>query len=134
MNPDAKIYIAGHRGLVGSALMRNLQAKGYTNAAGLPAPAFENAQGGFRIFFKPRPEALSGGVNGGVNGGVFENPIHLLELIKRRPGINTRQMVAVAGKSQRTLERWIRQLKNQGRIEFQGTPKTGGYHPTGDSA
>jgi GDP-L-fucose synthase len=31
MTPDAKIYIAGHRGLVGSALMRNLQAKGYAN-------------------------------------------------------------------------------------------------------
>ncbi|WP_447862858.1 GDP-L-fucose synthase family protein [Nitrospira calida] len=31
MDKDAKIYIAGHRGLVGSALMRNLQAKGYTN-------------------------------------------------------------------------------------------------------
>ena len=30
MNPDAKIYIAGHRGLVGSAIVRNLQAKGYT--------------------------------------------------------------------------------------------------------
>lgn len=26
-----KVYIAGHRGLVGSALMRNLQAKGYAN-------------------------------------------------------------------------------------------------------
>jgi GDP-L-fucose synthase len=31
MNPTAKIHIAGHRGLVGSALMRNLQAKGYCN-------------------------------------------------------------------------------------------------------
>ena len=31
MTPDAKIYIAGHRGLVGSALMRNLQAQGYAN-------------------------------------------------------------------------------------------------------
>ncbi|MBS3935583.1 MAG: GDP-L-fucose synthase [Sulfuritalea sp.] len=29
MTPDAKIYIAGHRGLVGSALMRKLRAKGY---------------------------------------------------------------------------------------------------------
>jgi GDP-L-fucose synthase len=28
---DAKIYIAGHRGMVGSALVRALQAKGYTN-------------------------------------------------------------------------------------------------------
>ena len=31
MNKNAKIYIAGHRGLVGSALVRRLQAKGYTN-------------------------------------------------------------------------------------------------------
>jgi GDP-L-fucose synthase len=28
---DSKIYIAGHRGLVGSAIMRNLQEKGYAN-------------------------------------------------------------------------------------------------------
>lgn len=28
---DAKIYVAGHRGMVGSALVRNLQSKGYTN-------------------------------------------------------------------------------------------------------
>ena len=31
MNKDAKIYVAGHRGLVGSAIVRNLQDKGYTN-------------------------------------------------------------------------------------------------------
>ncbi len=31
MNKNAKIYIAGHRGLVGSALVRNLQTKGYSN-------------------------------------------------------------------------------------------------------
>ncbi|TNE53555.1 MAG: GDP-L-fucose synthase [Bacteroidetes bacterium] len=31
MKKDAKIYIAGHRGLVGSAILKNLQAKGYTN-------------------------------------------------------------------------------------------------------
>ncbi len=31
MHSTAKIYIAGHRGLVGSALLRNLQAKGYGN-------------------------------------------------------------------------------------------------------
>ncbi|MHB8916085.1 MAG: GDP-L-fucose synthase family protein [Thiobacillus sp.] len=29
MNPTAKIYVAGHRGLVGSALMRSLRAAGY---------------------------------------------------------------------------------------------------------
>ena len=31
MNKDAKIYIAGHRGLVGSAILENLKSKGYTN-------------------------------------------------------------------------------------------------------
>ena len=31
MQQDAKIYVAGHRGLVGSALVRQLQARGYRN-------------------------------------------------------------------------------------------------------
>ena len=34
MNLDAKIYVAGHRGLVGSAIVNNLKAKGYTNIIG----------------------------------------------------------------------------------------------------
>lgn len=31
MNKDSKIYVAGHRGLVGSAIVRNLIKEGYTN-------------------------------------------------------------------------------------------------------
>lgn len=31
MDINSKIYVAGHRGLVGSAIVRNLQAAGYTN-------------------------------------------------------------------------------------------------------
>ena len=31
MNLDDKIYIAGHRGMVGSAILRQLKAKGFTN-------------------------------------------------------------------------------------------------------
>jgi GDP-L-fucose synthase len=31
MNKDAKIYNAGHNGMVGSAIWRTLIAKGYTN-------------------------------------------------------------------------------------------------------
>jgi GDP-L-fucose synthase len=31
MDKNARIYVAGHRGLVGSAIVRNLQARGYTN-------------------------------------------------------------------------------------------------------
>ncbi len=34
MNKDSKIYVAGHRGLVGSAILKTLQSKGYTNIIG----------------------------------------------------------------------------------------------------
>jgi GDP-L-fucose synthase len=35
MNKDTKIYIAGHKGMVGSAIWRTLFAKGYTNLLGV---------------------------------------------------------------------------------------------------
>ena len=31
MQKDSKIYVAGHRGMVGSAIIRELQRQGYTN-------------------------------------------------------------------------------------------------------
>ena len=31
MEKNAKIYVAGHRGMVGSAIVRELQRQGYTN-------------------------------------------------------------------------------------------------------
>ncbi|KAF0202002.1 MAG: GDP-L-fucose [Bacteroidetes bacterium] len=31
MNPNSKIFVAGHKGLVGSAIVRNLISKGYSN-------------------------------------------------------------------------------------------------------
>lgn len=34
MNKQAKIYVAGHRGMVGSAIVRNLKNRGYTNIIG----------------------------------------------------------------------------------------------------
>lgn len=34
MNKNSKIYVAGHTGLVGSAIWKNLQRKGYTNLVG----------------------------------------------------------------------------------------------------
>ncbi len=34
MESNSKIYVAGHKGLVGSAIWRNLQSKGYTNLIG----------------------------------------------------------------------------------------------------
>ncbi|MBA2344264.1 MAG: GDP-L-fucose synthase [Rubrobacter sp.] len=31
MNPESRVYVAGHRGLVGSAILRRLEAEGYDN-------------------------------------------------------------------------------------------------------
>ncbi len=31
MDKNAKIFVAGHRGMVGSAIVRRLQSAGYTN-------------------------------------------------------------------------------------------------------
>ena len=32
MEKNSKIYVAGHRGMVGSAIVRELQRQGYTNS------------------------------------------------------------------------------------------------------
>ena len=34
LDKNAKIYVAGHRGLVGSAIWKNLEEKGSTNLIG----------------------------------------------------------------------------------------------------
>ena len=31
MDSDSKIFVAGHKGLVGSAIVRHLEAEGFTN-------------------------------------------------------------------------------------------------------
>ena len=31
MDSDSKIFVAGHKGLVGSAIVRNLESNGHTN-------------------------------------------------------------------------------------------------------
>jgi GDP-L-fucose synthase len=58
MDCNAKIYIAGHRGLVGSAILCNLQAKSYTNFVLRTHTELEfEHQAGVQAFFeKERPE------------------------------------------------------------------------------
>ncbi len=67
----------------------------------------------------------SEGVNGGVSGGVNE----LLVFINSNPGLKTAQIKEAFDHPQRTLERWLKQLRDEGKIEFRGAPKTGGYYP-----
>ncbi len=58
MEKDSKIYVAGHRGLVGSAIWNNLRAKGYTNLVGRTHSELDLMDGvAVREFFdKEQPE------------------------------------------------------------------------------
>jgi ATP-dependent DNA helicase RecG len=71
-------------------------------------------------------ENQSDTASGGVVGGV-STPADLLTIIRTQPGLNTAQLVRLSGKPQRTLERWLKQLKAAGQLQFTGSPKTGGY-------
>jgi len=58
MNQNSKIYIAGHRGMVGSAIWRNLESKGFTNLIGKTFEALDlTNQADVNAFFKSeKPE------------------------------------------------------------------------------
>lgn len=63
-----------------------------------------------------------------LNGGVTEGVKNLLNLIKQNPGLRTTQIEEQLNVPVKTLERWLKQLKNQNKIVFKGAPKTGGYY------
>ena len=64
------------------------------------------------------------GVSGGVSGGVKD----LLIYIETNPGLSAKQLSENLNLAKRTIERWLKQLKDQNKIEFNGAPKTGGYY------
>lgn len=71
MNTDSKIYVAGHRGLVGSAIVRNLEAKGYNNIIKKTHSELDltNQEAVRRFFEKEKPEYvfLAAAKVGGIN-------------------------------------------------------------------
>ncbi len=71
MNKSDKIYVAGHRGLVGSAIVRNLEEKGYTNVIGRTHRELDlTSQQAVREFFEAeRPDVvvLAAAKVGGIN-------------------------------------------------------------------
>jgi len=60
MNKNSKIYIAGHRGMVGSAIWRALTAKGYTNLLGRTSAELDlkNQQAVKDFFETEKPEVV----------------------------------------------------------------------------
>lgn len=87
---------------------------------GAPEPLFETIADSFKVTLYPVNDSVSGGVSGGVS--------ELLEFINSNPGKNARQIQHQLSIPQRTLERLLKKLRDQGKIEFRGAPKTGGYY------
>lgn len=73
MKKDAKIYVAGHRGMVGSAIVRHLKAQGYTNLVTAPHAQLDliDQKAVSQFFNKKQPEYVF--LAAAKVGGIFAN-------------------------------------------------------------
>jgi GDP-L-fucose synthase len=81
MDKHSKIYVAGHRGLVGSAIVRTLEAGGYTNILTRTRAELdlENAQEVERFFGRETPEYVF--LAAAKVGGILANNTYPAEFI-----------------------------------------------------
>ncbi|HYN55493.1 MAG TPA: GDP-L-fucose synthase [Methylotenera sp.] len=89
MNKDSKIYVAGHRGLVGSALMRQLNAQGYSNIVTRTHAELDltNQQLVTDFFASEKPEYLI--LAAAKVGGIHANNTYPAEFIQENLAIQT---------------------------------------------
>jgi GDP-L-fucose synthase len=89
MRLDSKIYVAGHRGLVGSALYRRLQAKGYKNIVVRTHAELElTDQAAVRNFFaEEKPEYVL--LAAALVGGIHANSAYPAEFIQQNLAVQT---------------------------------------------
>ena len=81
MNKDTKIYIAGHKGLVGSAIWNNLISRGYTNLIGRTHQELDllDAAAVKRFFDEEQPEAVV--LAAAHVGGIMANNVYRADFI-----------------------------------------------------
>ena len=81
MEKNAKIYVAGHRGLVGSAIWKNLQDKGYTNLIGRSHKELDLLDGAAvrKFFDEEKPEYVF--LAAAFVGGIMANSIYRADFI-----------------------------------------------------
>lgn len=81
MDKTAKIYIAGHRGLVGSAIWKNLQKKGYTKLIGRSHKELDllNAPAVNAFFEKEKPDYVF--LAAAYVGGIIANNTYRADFI-----------------------------------------------------
>jgi GDP-L-fucose synthase len=81
MELNSKIYIAGHRGMVGSAIMRNLQQKGYSNIVTRTSSELDlrNQQAVSDFFASEKPEYVF--LAAAKVGGIQANNVYRADFI-----------------------------------------------------
>lgn len=81
LTPNDKIYIAGHHGLVGSAIWRNLQQRGYNNLIGKSHSELDlTDQAAVKKFFDiERPDAVV--LAAAFVGGIMANSLYRADFI-----------------------------------------------------
>ncbi len=89
MNPTDKIYIAGHRGLVGTALMRNLRDKGFDNFVTRTHAELDlTSQSAVEAFFAAeKPDYVF--LAAAKVGGIYANNAYPAEFIRDNLAIQT---------------------------------------------
>ncbi len=78
LDKDSKIYIAGHRGLVGSAVMANLRKRGFTNLIGR---THSDPVAVRRFFDEEHPDAVV--LAAAHVGGIMANSTYRADFIYR---------------------------------------------------
>lgn len=83
MNKGSKIYVAGHRGLVGSAIWSNLEQKGYTNLIGRTSQELDlmDERAVERFFEVEQPEYVF--LAAAYVGGIVANNTYRADFIYR---------------------------------------------------
>ena len=81
MNKNSKIYVAGHNGLVGSAIWNNLKSRGYTNLVGRSHKELDlTNQYAVKAFFdEERPDAVV--LAAAFVGGIMANSLYRADFI-----------------------------------------------------
>jgi predicted HTH transcriptional regulator len=79
-----------------------------------------------RVVF-PFEEGFESSSTEGVNEGVNEGVKRVYAFILKNAGCRIPQISHATGISEKTLERYIKLLRDNGKVEFVGAPKTGGY-------
>ena len=89
MNPQAKIYVAGHRGLAGSSIVRRLRAAGYNNLVQRTHAELDlTDQGAVEAFFETEgPEYVF--LAAAKVGGIHANNTYPAEFIRDNLAIQT---------------------------------------------